>query len=122
MLCPSKLHALNFELTTDERKEINTGDDDVAAQHAGQFLSDSEVSAEPLENLRAKKCDLTFVIFSMIKVAVPEQTFARDTFDSFLLNQRRRSRRLAVVADEIVFGRNEDLFDLHVGRTAKTCP
>jgi hypothetical protein len=57
----------------------------------------------------------------MIEVAVSEQAFAREALDSVLLNQRRRSRRLAVVANEIVFGRNEDLFDLHVGRTAKTC-
>ena len=104
MLCPSKLHTLQFELTTDERKEIHPGNDEVAAQHARRFLPDSKVGAEPLENLRGKKCDLTLIIFSMIKVAVPEQTFAGDTLDSFLLNQRRRSRRLAVVADEIVFG------------------
>ncbi len=104
MLCPSKLHALNFELTTDERKEINSGDDDVAAQHARRFLPDSKVGAEPLENLRGKKCDLAFVIFAMIKVAIAEQTLARDTLDPFPLNQRRRSRRLAVVANEIVFG------------------
>src|SRR5207244_7103994 len=101
--------------------EIDPGDDDVTAQHSRRFPSDSEVSTEPLENLRGKKCDLALVIFSMIKVAVPEQALARDTFDSFLLNQGGRSRRLAVVADEIVFGRNEDLFDLHVGRTTKTC-
>ncbi len=104
MLCSSKLHALNFELTTDERKEINSGDDDVAAQHARRFLPDSKVGAEPLENLRGKKCDLAFVIFAMIKVAIAEQTLARDTLDPFPLNQRRRSRRLAVVANEIVFG------------------
>ena len=104
MLCPSKLHALNFELTTDERKEINSGNDDVAAQHPRRFLPDSKVGAEPLENLRGKKCDLAFVIFAMIKVAVAEQTLARDTLDPFPLNQRRRSRRLAVMANEIVFG------------------
>ena len=86
MLCSLKLHALNFELTTDERKEINTGDDDVAAQHSRRFLPDSKVGAEPLENLRGKKCDLAFVIFAMIKVAVAEQTLARDTLDSFLLD------------------------------------
>jgi hypothetical protein len=40
----------------------------------------------------------------MIKVAVPEQPLARDTLDPFPLNQRRRSRRLSVVANEIVFG------------------
>ncbi len=104
MLRPSKLHSLNFEVATDEGKKIDPGDDDVAAQYARRFLPDSEVGTEPLENLRGKKCDLALVIFSMIKVAVAEQTLARDTLDSFLLNERRRSRRLAVVADEIVFG------------------
>lgn len=104
MLCSSKLHALNFELTTDERKEIKPGDDDVAAQNPRRFLRDSKVSAEPPENLRGKKGDLAFVIFAMIKVAIAEQTLARDTLDPFSLNQRRRSRRLAVVANEIVFG------------------
>ena len=103
MLCPSKLHALNFELTTDERKKIDPGDDDVAAQDARRFLSDSKAGAESLENLRGKKCNLAFVIFAMIKVAIAEQTLARDTLDPFSLNQRRRSRRVAVVADEIVF-------------------
>ena len=103
MLCSSKLHPLNFEVTTDERKEINSGNDDVAAQHPRRFLSDSEVSAEPLENLRGKKCDLAFIIFAMIKVTVAEQTLARDTLDPFPLNQRRRSRRLAVMANEVVF-------------------
>ena len=115
MLRPSKLHTLNFKLTTDKRKKIDPGDDNVAAQNARRFPPDSKVGAESLENLRRKKCDLTLVIFSMIKVAVPEQTFAGDTLDSVLFNQRRRSRRLAVVADEIVFMRNEDLLDLHAG-------
>ena len=88
MLCSSKLHPLNFELTTDERREINTGDDDVAAQHARRFLPDSKVGAELLENLRGKKCDLAFVIFAMIEVAIPKQTLARDTLDPFPFNQR----------------------------------
>ena len=86
MLCPSKLNALNFELTTDERKEINSGNDDVAAQHPRRFLPDSKVGAETLENFCGKKGDLAFVIFAMIKVAVAEQTLARDTLDSFLLD------------------------------------
>jgi len=104
MLCPSKLHPLNFELTTDERKKINSGDDDVAAQHARRFLPDSKAGAEALENFRGKKCDLAFVIVPMIKVAVAEQTLARDTLDPFPLNQRRRSWWLTVMANEVVFG------------------
>jgi len=103
MLCSPKLHALNFEVTTDQRKEINSGDDDVAAQHACRFLPDSKVGAEPLENLRREKCDLAFVIFAMIKIAIAEQTLACDTLDPFPFNQRRCSRRLAVMANEIVF-------------------
>src|SRR5438067_12145671 len=104
MLRPSKLHTLNFKLTTDERKKIDPRDDDVAAQNARRFLPDSKVGAEPLENLRGKKRDLAFVIFAMIEVAIPEQTLAREALDPFPFNQRRRSRRPSVVADEIVFG------------------
>ena len=121
MLRAAELHSLNFEIATDEGKKIDPGDDDVAAQNARRFLPNIKVGAEPLENLRGKKCDLAFVIFAMIEVAIPKQTFARDTLDSFLLDQGRRSRGLAVVADEIVFGRDEDLLDLHVGRTVKSC-
>jgi len=104
MLCAAELHALNFEIATDERKKIDAGDDNIAAQYARRFLPDIKVCAEPLENLRGKKCDLAFVIFAMIKVAIPKQTLTCDTLDPFPLNQRRRSRRLAVVANEIVFG------------------
>ena len=103
MLCPPKFHALNFELTTNERQEINSGDDDVAAQHPRRFLPDSKAGAKPLENLRGKKCDLAFVIVAMIKVTVAEQTLARDTLDPFPLNQRRRSWWLTVMANEVVF-------------------
>ena len=86
MLRASKLHPLDFELTTDERKEINSGNDDVAAQHPRRFLPDSKAGAKPLENLRGKKGDLAFVIFAMIKVAVAEQTLPRDTADPFPLD------------------------------------
>ena len=86
MLCASKLHPLDFELTTDERKEINSGNDDVAAQYPRRFLPDSKAGAKLLENLRGKKGDLAFVIFPMIKVAVAEQTLPRDTPDPFPLN------------------------------------
>ena len=86
MLCSLKLHALNFEVTTDKRKEINSGNDDVAAQHPRRFLPDSKAGAELFENLRGKKGDLAFVIFPMIKVAVAEQTLSRDTPDPFPLN------------------------------------
>jgi len=84
MLRAAELHSLNFEIATDEGKKIDAGDDNIAAQYAHRFLPDIKVGAEPLENLRGKKCDLAFVIFSMIKVAVPEQTLPRDTLDSFL--------------------------------------
>ena len=104
MLCAAELHSLNFEIATDEGKKIYAGDDDVAAQYARWFFSDSEVGAEAFENLRGKKCDLTFVIFAVIKVTVPEQTLPCDAFDSLLLDQGRGPRRLAMVANEIVFG------------------
>jgi hypothetical protein len=86
MLGSSKLHALHLELTTDERKNINSGDDDVAAQHPRRFLLHYKVGAEPLKNLRRKEFVLALVIFTMIKVAIPAQTLARNTLDSVFLD------------------------------------
>ena len=86
MLRAAELHPLNFEIATDERKKIDAGDDNIAAQYARRFLPDSKVRAQPLENLRGKKRDLAFVIFAVIKVTIPDQTFTCDAFDSLLLD------------------------------------
>ena len=86
MLRAAELHALNFEIATDEGKQIDAGDDNIAAQYARRFLPDSKVRAKPLENLRGKKRDLAFVIFPVIKVTIADQTLACDTFDSLLLD------------------------------------
>ena len=51
MLCSTKSHSLNLEFPADEREEVNTANDQVAAQHAGGFIFDSKIRAEFFENL-----------------------------------------------------------------------
>ena len=113
MLRAAEFHSLNFEIAPDEREKIDIGDDDVAAQNAGRFVSDSKFVAELFENFGREKCDLAFVIFLMVEVAIAEQAFAGDAVDSLFFDQRRISRFLPVMADEVVLGRDENLADNH---------
>ena len=102
MLGAVEFYSLNFEIAADEREKIDIGDKDVAAQNAGGFVPDSEFVAELFEDFGREKCDLAFVIFLMVKVAIAEQAFAGDAVDSLFFYQRRISWFLAMVADEVV--------------------
>lgn len=113
MLRAVEFHSLNFKIATDEREKINIGNDDIATQNAGRFVPDSEFRAKFLEHFGGEKCDLAFVIFLMIEVAIAEQAFTSDTVDSLLFDQWRISRFDAVMTDEVVFGRDENLADNH---------
>ena len=113
MLGAVEFHPLNFEIAADEREKIDIGDDNVAAQNASGFVADSEFIAKLFENFDGEKRDLAFVILLMVEVAIADQAFSGHAFDSLLLDQWRISRFLAVVADEVVLGRNENLVDNH---------
>ena len=54
MLGAAEFHSLNFEIAPDERKKIDVGDDDIAPQNAGWFVSDSKFVAELFENSTEK--------------------------------------------------------------------
>lgn len=49
----------------------------------------------------------------MVEVAIAKQAFPGDAVDSLLFDQRRISRFLAMMADEVVLGGNENLADKH---------
>lgn len=113
MLRSAKFYSLNLEFPADEREKIDPGYDHVAAQDAGRFVVDSEVGAEFFENFGRQECDLALVILSKIKVAIAPQAAASHTLNLRYLFQRKAARRLAVMADEIVAGRDKNLPDQH---------
>ena len=113
MLRSAKPHSLNLEFPADKREKIDTEDDQIAAQSTGRFILDSKVCAESFENLGGEKCDLPFVIIAKIEVTIAAQAAAGDTFHFRHFQEWKVARGLAVMADEIVPGRNEDLPDHH---------
>ena len=115
MLGAVEFHSLNFEIASDEQEKSNIGDDNIAAQNASWFVSHFEFRAQFLEDFGGEKCDLAPVIFLMVEVAIAEQAFAGDAVDSLLFDQWRISRFAAVVADEVVLGRDENLANKHNG-------
>ena len=49
----------------------------------------------------------------MVEVAIAKQAFPGDAVDSLFFDQRRISRFLAMMADKVVLGGNENLADKH---------
>ena len=113
MLRSAKSHSLNFEFPADKREKIDTGDDQIAAQSTGRFILDPKVSAEFFENLGREKCNLPFVIFAKIEVAIAAQAAAGDAFHFRHFHERKVAWGSAVMTDEIVTRRNENLPDHH---------
>ena len=119
MLRSAKSYSLNLEFLADKREKIHTGDDQIAAQHASWLIVDSKVRAEFFENFDREKCDLAFVVFAEIKVTIAPQAVAGHTFHFRHFHERRVARRPAVVADEVVAGRDENLPDQHRAKNEK---
>ena len=113
MLRSAKLYTLNLKFPADEREKIHSGYDHVATQHAGWLVLNSKMRAKFLENFSREKCGLAFVVFPMIKVTVAAQALARHTFHFGYFHEGKFARGPAVVADEVVAGRDEDLPDQH---------
>ena len=113
MLCSEKSHSLNLEFPANEREKIDPGNDYIAAKHACGFIVDSKACAEFFKNFDREKCDLAFVVFAEIEVTIAAQAAAGEAFHFRHFHEREVARKLAVVANEIVTWRNENLPDQH---------
>lgn len=104
MLRASKSDPLDLEFPADEREKIDPGDDHVAAKHAGWFVFDAEVGTEFFEHFGRKKSDLAFVVFAEIKIAITAQAVTGNTLHIRDFYERKVTRRLAIMTDEVVAG------------------
>lgn len=118
MLGAEKFHSLDLEFSANERKEIGACDDHVATEDPSRFVVDAKVRTKFFENFCREKGDLAFVVFAEIEVTVAPQTATGHAFHLRNLNERKVARRLTVVADKVVAGRDEDLPDEHAMKAA----
>ncbi len=70
-------------------------------------------SAQLVENVARKKCDLAFVVVLKIEVAIAANPTSCDTFDRRYFDHRVRARLATVMANEIMPRRNVQVTDFH---------
>ena len=70
-------------------------------------------SAQLVENIARKKCDLALVVVLKIEVAIAANPTSCDTFDRRYFDHRVRARLATVMANEIVPRRNVQVTDFH---------
>lgn len=101
---PGEAHALELKIFSDERVQIGTGDEDVAAENPGRFINVGESGAQLRENFRGEKGDLPLVIFFEIVKAIAAETVTGDAFDPLDFLEWIFIRLAAGMAEKIMPG------------------
>ena len=114
----AKLHALNLKLPANERIQIHTFDNDIAPRKARRFFRQFQFRAQRGKNFPREERNLAFVVFLEIKKAVALDATSRHTFNLRHFNRRMPARRIAVMAEIIVAGREIKVADFHVQNMA----
>ena len=115
-------HPLDFELLTDERIEIDTRGEDVAAQIRGTAFTEFEFGAQLGEHFGGEEGDLTFVVFLVVEKTIAADAAVCDTLNLIDFESRVFPGGLAVVAKIVVARRNEEAAQLHCRQLKKRNP
>jgi hypothetical protein len=113
MAGPAQPNALNGKFLTNEVVQIDSGNDDVSAQHACGLTPNAEVLHQAFENFGREKGDLSLVIVPVIVKAIAADSVAGDAIDPRYFDQGIIVRRFAMMSKIVVPRRNEDLPDQH---------
>ena len=108
-----ELHSFEFELLPDERIQINSSNYHVAAQRAGRTLLEFECAAKFMKNFERKKCDLALVVILVIEKPIITNPATSDAFHRRNLSCRMVVWFAAVMAEEVVSGRDVKVTDFH---------
>ena len=94
--------ALQFEVLPDQLGKIDIARDNVAPHQARRTVLQLERAAELVQDFARKKCDLPFVIVSIIEEPVAPDAVTSHAFDLRHLNHRVLVRLAVVVAEKVV--------------------
>ena len=108
-----KIHALHFKVATDQLVKIDIARDHVATNQSGRAILKFEASAQFIEYLSRKKCDLALVIVFEIEIAIAANAAAGHAFDHRHFDRRINIRFAPVVAKEIMGRGNVKMADFH---------
>ena len=103
--------ALEFKFLADEGIEIEAGGDDVTAIDGGGRAGLVELVTDAVVDGEVEEGDLAFEISAFAEVAVADETLAGDAFGGVHFDNRVLAGWGAVVAAEVVAGRDEDVLN-----------
>jgi molybdopterin-guanine dinucleotide biosynthesis protein A len=110
---PEKLHALDFKGPADERVEIDSGGNHVAAQDGGGSVLDAERTAKRVVGLGGKEGDLAFVGGFEIQKSIAFNAAAGKALNGTLGQHGVPPGGAAVMAKEIMARRNVKMLDMN---------
>jgi hypothetical protein len=108
-----KIHALHFKVATDQLVKIDIARDHVATNQSGRAILEFERSAQLIEYLSRKKCDLAFVVVFEIEIAIAANAATCHAFDHRHFNRRINIWFARVVANKIMAWGNVKTADFH---------
>ncbi len=109
---PHKAHALEFEFGADECVQIHPADKYIPAGGTGLGGREAKRLLQGGEDFQRKESNLAFVIGLVIEEPIATNPAPGDTFDLVHRHHGVAARRLAVMAEEVVTWRNEQLLSL----------
>lgn len=116
---PVKLDSLDIEYLSDKSIQVDSPRNRIPTQGADGFIVNVEAPAEIFVNLPGKESYLPLVVVLVVKEPVPEQAAAGDTLDRADFDDWRLARRLTMVPEEVVCGRNIEPHNLE--RLSRLC-
>jgi hypothetical protein len=110
-----KADALKLEFGTDQFIKTNSTYNHIPAVDFGPAVPDVKSHAKLVVNLLLEESDLAFVVVSESEVPIPDNAFPRDTDQFGDFRHGIGSRRLLVMANEVVPFRNKQMANLEIG-------
>ena len=114
LLGPLEGDALDDEFPANPRIEINPPGQDITSESGWGQMPNCERSAYAFIYFHLKKGYLALVMILMIKVAIPQDASAFNAAHLHHLHGRTCSRWLSMMTNEVVFARDEDVFDQYL--------
>ena len=114
--------SLNFKLLADQIIQIHPTRDDISTHRSSRVIWHLEREAKLLEHLKREEGDLSLVIRLVIEEAITANSVACHAINPRHFDRRVLIRFAAMVAKEIMTGRNVEVKDLWWHRLCSNDP
>jgi hypothetical protein len=108
---PAKKHTLNFKFLPDPLIQVNTRCNHIAPEDRRLFIMHVQRVTQRLVSFQREESDLARVIRFVIEESIADDTSSRNALNFNARDRGIRSRRMTMMAEEIVPARNIKVSD-----------